>query len=47
MWNIKEIKKRGKRTLKNNLWTLMFVGIFMGLIVGKYTITHNGLSNIK
>lgn len=47
MWNIKEIKRRGKRTLKNNLWTLMFVGMFMGLIVGKYTITHNGLSNIK
>lgn len=47
MWKIKEVKQRGKKLLKNNLWTLIFVGIFMGFIIGEYTVTRDGFSNIK
>lgn len=44
MWKINEVKKEGKKTLKNNLWTLLLVGIFMTVIIGEYSIKINGVS---
>lgn len=46
MWQIKELKKKGKKNLKNNLWTLLLVGLFMTLIIGEYVINNSGFSNI-
>ena len=47
MWNIKEIKRKGKKTLKNNLWTLLFLGLFMSLAIGRYMLNNDGFSNLK
>lgn len=44
MWKINEVKKEEKKTLKNNLWTLLLVGIFMTVIIGEYSIKINGVS---
>lgn len=47
MVNIKELKKDAKKLLKNNLWTLIFIGFFMSFIVGESAITKDGFENIK
>lgn len=47
MWNIKEIKRKGKKTLKNNLWTLLFLGMFMSFAIGRYMLNNDGFSNLK
>lgn len=47
MWNIKEIKKKGKKTLKNNLWTLLFLGLFMSVAIGRYMLNSDGFANLK
>lgn len=47
MWKIKDIKKQGKKTLKNNLWTLLLIGLFMTIVVGKYAINNDSLSNLN
>lgn len=47
MWSIKEIKQKGKKTLKNNLWTLLLIGLFMTIIVGKYAVNNDSLSNLN
>ena len=47
MWNIKEIKKNARKMLKNNLWTLLFLGIFMSFAIGIYMINKDGFSNLK
>ena len=47
MWNIKEIKKNARKMLKNNLWTLLFLGMFMSIIIGRYMINNDGFSNLK
>lgn len=47
MWQIKNLKKKGKKNLKNNLWTLLLVGLFMTLIIGEYVINNNGYTNIN
>ena len=47
MWNIKEIKRKGKKTLKNNLWTLLFLGLFMSFAIGRYMLNNDGFSNLK
>ena len=47
MWNIKEIKQKGKKTLKNNLWTLLLIGIFMTIVFGKYAVNNDSLSNLS
>lgn len=36
MWNIKEIKNSAKEMLKNNLWTLLFLSMFMSITIAKY-----------
>ena len=46
MWSIKEIKQKGKKTLKNNLWTLLLIGLFMTIVVGKYAVNNDSLSNL-
>ena len=47
MWKIKEIKKQSKKIIKNNIWTLIFVGFIMSFILGEYKSNKNGISNIK
>ena len=47
MWSIKEIKQKGKKTLKNNLWTLLLIGLFMTIVVGKYAVNNDSLSNLN
>ena len=47
MWSIKEVKKCGKNILRNNLWTLLLIGIFMTLVIGEYVISKDGFSNLK
>ena len=45
MWKIKNVKKNGRKILRNNIWTLALIGIIMSLIVGEYTIGKNGFAN--
>src|SRR5574344_1591863 len=45
MWKIKDVKKNGRKILRNNIWTLALIGIIMSLIVGEYTIGKNGFAN--
>lgn len=47
MPKIKEIKKKGKKTLKNNLWTLILIGIFMTFIINEYIINNDGFNNLE
>lgn len=47
MWSIKDIKKKGKTLLRNNIWTLIFLTIFTSIIVGEYMINNDGFSNLK
>ena len=36
MCNIKEIKNSAKEMQKNNLWTLLFLSMFMSITIAKY-----------
>lgn len=47
MWQIKDLKNRGKKNLKNNLWTLLLVGLFMTLIIGEYFINNDSFTNLN
>lgn len=47
MWKIKEIKKEARKIIKNNIWTLMFVGIVMSFVFGEYKISQDGFQNVK
>jgi uncharacterized membrane protein len=47
MWSIRNVKKGGREILKSNIWTLITIGIFMTLIIGKYTINRNSFYNLQ
>ena len=47
MWNIKEVKEKGRKTLKKNLWTLIVLSLFMTIVVGEYLTNKDGFSNLK
>ena len=47
MWNTSEIKKKGLKILKNNFWTLFFLGLFMSIAIEKYMINNDAFSNLK
>ena len=47
MWKINELKKQARKTIKNNVWTLLFVGIIMTFVFGEYRISKDGFSNLK
>lgn len=47
MWKIKDIKKGARNILKNNFWTLMFIGLLMAVILGEDKISQNIITNIK
>ena len=47
MWKINEVKKQARKTIKNNVWTLLFVGIIMTFVFGEYRISKDGFSNLK
>ena len=47
MWDRKQIKEKGRKTLKSNLWTLLFLGLFMSIAIGRYMLNNDGFSNLK
>ena len=47
MWNIKEVKEKGRKILKKNLWTLIILSLFMTIVVGEYLTNKDGFSNLK
>lgn len=47
MWSIKEVKNKAKKTLKNNLWTLMIIGLFMTIVIGENVVNKDSFSNLK
>lgn len=47
MWKIKDVKNNGKKLLKNNLWTLIFIGLFMTLVINEYVLNNDGFNNLK
>lgn len=47
MWDRKQIKKDGIKLLKNNLWTLVFLAIFMSVAIERYMINNDAFSNLK
>ena len=47
MWNIKDIKSKSRKTLKSNLWTLLLLGLFMTIVIGRYMINNDAFSNLK
>mgnify|MGYP002624257842 CR=1 FL=1 len=47
MWNIKQIKRDGRKLFKNNVWTLMFLGLFVSVVIGSYMLNNDGFSNFR
>ena len=47
MFIIKEVKKEGSFLLKRNFWTLIFLGLFMSLVVGRYLVNNDAMSSAK
>ena len=47
MWKIKEVKEKGRKILKKNLWTLIILSLFMTIVVGEYLTNKDGFSNLK
>ena len=46
MINRKEIKKEAQKVIKKNPWTLILLGLFMTVIVGKYVFNNDNLKNL-
>ena len=47
MWKFKDIKRKGRKTVKNNFWTLAILAIFMILLTNEYTIAKYGIDSIR
>lgn len=47
MWDRKEVKKNAKCILKRNIWTLVFLGLFMSIAIQRYMINNDAFSNLK
>ena len=47
MWNRKQVKKQGRKTVKNNAWTLIALGLFMTVVFGKNFINTDGFANLQ
>ena len=47
MWKINELKKGSRKVFKKNVWTLLFLGMFITLIIGEYFSGRLGYSNIE
>lgn len=47
MWNRKQVKKQGKKILKNNIWTLIAIGLFMTIVFGKNIVNIDAYSNLE
>ncbi len=43
----KGLKRKAKSVIKQNVWTLLFVGILMSTIFGEYTITKTSSENMQ
>ena len=47
MWDRKDVKKNAKSILKRNIWTLVFLGLFMSIAIQRYMINNDAFSNLK
>ena len=47
MWDRKEVKKNAKGILKRNIWTLVFLGLFMSIAIQRYMVNNDAFSNLK
>ena len=47
MWDRKEIKKQGTKIVKNNIWTLITIGLFMTIVFGKNIVNIDAFSNLQ
>lgn len=47
MWNRKQVKKQAKKILKNNIWTLIAIGLFMTIVFGKNIINTDAYTNLQ
>lgn len=47
MWSRKKIKIQGKKILKNNIWTLIAVGLFMTIVFEKNFVNIDAFSNLQ
>lgn len=45
MWKIKDVKKNGKDILKNNLWTLLILTLFITVTIGNNPFVEDWISN--
>ena len=46
MWKIKEVKKNARQTLKNNIWTLIVLTLFITLTIGNNPLVEDWISNL-
>ena len=47
MWKIRDVKRNGMHTLKNNFWTLVLVGIITSFLIGNNPIGDRTYQNGK
>lgn len=47
MWKINQVKNKGRKTLKKNIWTLLAIGILMTTAFGKNIINIDGFTNLQ
>ena len=47
MWKIKDFKSKGRKTVKNNFWTLALLAIFMILLTNEYTLATYGIDSVR
>ncbi len=47
MWNRRQIKKQGRKVVKNNLCALIALGLLMTIVFGKNFINTDGFANLK
>ena len=47
MWNIKDIKKNARNILKNNIWTLIILTLFITVVIGTNPLFEDWISNLN
>lgn len=47
MWKIKDFKIKGRKTAKNNFWTLALLAIFMIFLTNEYTLATYGIDSVR
>lgn len=47
MWSRKQVKKQARKAVKNNIWTLIVIGLLMTVVFGKNIVNIDAFSNLK